>query len=388
MIVSVYVPCYNGAAWLAECLEALLAQTRSAALIAVVDDGSTDDSAAIVQSFGKRVRLIQHERNRGLAVARNTALAEIGCDVLASVDADVRAEHTWLGELLAGFESPRTVAVGGRLDEAYTKTPADRWRAAHMAQHAGDFPLVNPPVLPGANTAVRPAVVRQLGGYDESFRTNYEDADLQHRLIERGYRCRYVPAARARHLRTDTPQSVLRTFWGWLRPPDERRGAFDTVDGLCRRQRDLSDVALRALWVDIAANTPEVAYLSLCAGMLFPLADANYAATRAVQAGNAALAASCASTGDAWRRTVRGELRPVTSRLAQTLDGDLNALAWWSAATPDTVQRRAAGDAAVGMSGAADDLAADAARALIRRVPSARWPLLEAGRALLMDGHP
>ena len=82
MRVAVYVPCFNGAAWIEECVAALLAQTRRPAEVAVVDDGSTDDSAAIVRTFGERVRLIQHERNRGLAVARNTALREIECDVV------------------------------------------------------------------------------------------------------------------------------------------------------------------------------------------------------------------------------------------------------------------------------------------------------------------
>ena len=239
MRVAVYVPCYNGAAWIEECVRALLAQTRRPAEVAVVDDGSTDDSAAIVRSFGERVRLIQHERNCGLAVARNTALREIECDVLASVDADVRAAPNWLAELLVGFDSPAVGAVSGKLIEANHERQADRWRARHMAQHAGDFPLRAAPMLVGATMAVRRDLVRALGGYDETLRTNYEDADLRVRLMERGYRCAYVPDSLARHLRTDTPRSVLRTYWGWLRPPAERRGAFASAEGLAARRRDV-----------------------------------------------------------------------------------------------------------------------------------------------------
>jgi hypothetical protein len=365
MNVGLYVPCYNGAAWLGECVESLLSQSRPADQVAVVDDGSTDESAAIVRRFGPRVRLIQHDRNRGLAVARNSALAQIECDVIASVDADVRAEPEWLAELIAGFDSPRTAAVGGRLDEAHTSTPADRWRAQHMAQHAGDFPLSNPPVLPGANTAVRSGVVRRLGGYDESFRTNYEDADLQHRLIERGYRCRFVPDARARHLRTDSPQSVLRTYWGWLRPPSERRGDFDGAAGLARRREQLADIAVAALWSDIGSAAPELTYLSLCVGLLFPLADAAYAAARARKRGDGAAASALAAAGATWRAELAPALAVHSPVLASTIEADARALAWWEEADSSE-------------SGPADESGARESLALfLRRVPAAFWPVVE-----------
>ena len=111
--VSLYVPCYNGALWLAECLDALLAQTRPADEVLVVDDGSTDATAAIAGRYAGRVRLVAHAANRGLAVARNTALAAAGGEIVASVDADVRVTPTWLERLLTAFTSPRVVAAGG-----------------------------------------------------------------------------------------------------------------------------------------------------------------------------------------------------------------------------------------------------------------------------------
>lgn len=320
MRVAVYVPCFNGAAWIEECVGALLEQSWPVTAVAVVDDGSTDASADIVRRFGRRVRLIQHERNRGLAVARNTALREIECDVLASVDADVRAAPTWLAHLMAGFNSPRASAVGGKLIEAHQERIADRWRAAHMAQHAGDFPLRNPPILPGANVAVRRDVVRALGGYDESFRTNYEDADLQHRLIERGYHCHYVPDAVAHHLRTDSARTVLRTYWGWLRPPAERAGAFDSPAGLATRRRELTDLARRAMWQDVADGAPELSYLSLLVALAFPLADASHGRSSVVSG--------------AWRSALRGH----PSALARAAVRDLDELAWWPGdGGPETV---------------------------------------------------
>jgi hypothetical protein len=330
--VTVYVPCYNGAVWLEECLRALLAQTVPADEILVVDDGSTDNSADISASFGAPVRVVPHERNRGLAVARNTALAAARNDLVASVDADVRAEPGWLAGLLDGLDSPRTAAVGGRLDELHQGRLADRWRAAHMAQHAGGLPQVNPPILPGANTLVRREVVQALGGYDESFRTNYEDADLLHRLVAAGYRCRYEPAAHAYHLRTDTPSSVLRTYWGWLRPPFERTGAFLTVGGLSDKQDANARFALQALWQDFSGGTPELSYLSLMVLLLFPAADLAHAATRAESRGDPTLAAHFAQSAANHLTALPDAVAPFSARLAADMARDVPNLAWWSGA--------------------------------------------------------
>ena len=330
--VSLYVPCYNGAAWLAECLEALLAQSRPADEVLVVDDGSTDDSAAIARSYGTRLRLLSHPRNLGLAVARNTALGACAGEIVASVDADVRASTTWLSRLLEGFTAPRVAAVGGRLVEQNQSTLPDRWRAAHMGQHAGDLPLLNPPVLPGANVAVRRDLVRALGGYDESFRTNYEDADLQHRLLARGYLCRYQPGAVAFHLRRDSAQSVLRTYWGWLRPPFERQGAYRNEGELARKDEASAGFAGRALWQDFSGGDPEVAYLSLLVLLAFPAADRAHAARRALEAGDTAGGARFAIGARAWSAAAPLALRDRSPALAACVGGDLSYLSWWGPA--------------------------------------------------------
>lgn len=68
--VSVVIPCYNGAPFLRETLESALNQTHPPLEVVVIDDGSTDDSAAIAESFGPPVRVIRQE-NQGESVARN-----------------------------------------------------------------------------------------------------------------------------------------------------------------------------------------------------------------------------------------------------------------------------------------------------------------------------
>lgn len=85
--VSTIIPCYNGAEFLAETLESVLQQTYPAHEIIVVDDGSTDDSAAIAESFGSPVRVVRQE-NRGESVARNRGIDEASGDWIAFLDAD------------------------------------------------------------------------------------------------------------------------------------------------------------------------------------------------------------------------------------------------------------------------------------------------------------
>jgi len=85
--VSVVIPCYNAARFLRETLASALNQTCRPLEIIVVDDGSTDDSAAIAESFGPPVRVIR-QANQGESVARNVGIAAARGDYLQFLDAD------------------------------------------------------------------------------------------------------------------------------------------------------------------------------------------------------------------------------------------------------------------------------------------------------------
>jgi glycosyltransferase involved in cell wall biosynthesis len=85
--VACVVPVHNGERYLAQTLRSILAQTLRPAEVVVVDDGSSDDSAAIAQSFGDPVRVIRQE-HRGPASARNRGVAEAHSELVAFLDAD------------------------------------------------------------------------------------------------------------------------------------------------------------------------------------------------------------------------------------------------------------------------------------------------------------
>ena len=92
---SVVITAWNRAGTLGETLESALAQTRAPCEILVVDDGSTDGTARIAESFGAPVRLLRREHG-GMAAALNTGVAAAGGDVVAFLDSD----DLWLPEKL------------------------------------------------------------------------------------------------------------------------------------------------------------------------------------------------------------------------------------------------------------------------------------------------
>ncbi len=212
--ITVYIPAYNAAGFLAGAIESLLAQTLLPDQIFVVDDGSRDQSAEIASRY-PQVTLLRHERNLGLAAARNTAFRAARNELVASLDADCIAGPEWLTRLVTQLDDPHVVGVGGHLSEGVQLSLADRWRRAHMPQEWGDTFLRNPKFLFGCNNLFRRSTVLNAGGYDESMRTNGEDCDLSRRLMLNDYDLVYEPSARATHLRRDTISSILDTYWRW-----------------------------------------------------------------------------------------------------------------------------------------------------------------------------
>ena len=91
--VSVVLPVRNGARWLGEALQSVIAQTLAAWELIAIDDGSTDDTPGILADFAKRdgrIRVIRQEP-LGLVAALNRGLAEVRAPLLARLDADDRA---------------------------------------------------------------------------------------------------------------------------------------------------------------------------------------------------------------------------------------------------------------------------------------------------------
>lgn len=217
MGLTVYIPCYNAGKYIEQAIRSLLAQTHLPDEILIIDDGSNDRTTEIISNYS--VKLIRHDRNRGLAAARNTAFRNATHELVAAIDADVFPEKDWLEQLLVHFCDQRVAGTGGRLMEAFRESTADAWRALHMSQDMGEEKIViegsSHRCLGGFGTIFRKDVIQEIGGYKEEYRTNFEDVDMCQRLVRAGHRLVFEPKAVAYHQRRDSIASVVRTAWNW-----------------------------------------------------------------------------------------------------------------------------------------------------------------------------
>jgi glycosyltransferase involved in cell wall biosynthesis len=179
-LVSVIVPCYNGAAFLEETLRSALVQSYPNVEVVVVDDGSTDSSAQIARRFP--VRYIRQE-NRGLSEARNTGIRESKGSYLVFLDADdrLRPEAIETGLRALAQRPECAIAVG---DHVFIT--ADGSRLADSAKesplHSHYEALLKSNFIEMISSVLfRRSVFDEVGGFDATLRVA-EDYDLYLRI--------------------------------------------------------------------------------------------------------------------------------------------------------------------------------------------------------------
>ena len=197
--VSFVVPVRNGAAHLTDTLASIAAQADGRPLeIIVVEDGSRDDSAALLQALKDRYSLtVVAGPGRGAAAAVNAGVKCATHPIVCQVDQDVVLERGWMTRLVAALDDPAIAAAQGRYTNDESASFFARVMALDLEQRyarLGQFP---DHVCTG-NTAYRVAALQAVGLLDESLGYGY-DNDLSYRLQSAGYRLRFCPDARSHH---------------------------------------------------------------------------------------------------------------------------------------------------------------------------------------------
>lgn len=231
MRVSVVVPVYNGGETIAECLQALKNQAYRDFETVVVDDASTDDSAAIARRFP--VKLLSLAKNTGAAGARNQGARIAAGDIIVFTDSDCVAPRDWLQKIVDHFNRHQDfVSVTG------IYTTRNRWSlVSRFIGHETRFRMLresSSAALFGTyNSAIRRSAFFELNGFDEGFTSVGEDADFGFRL---GYR--YPRRMRIRldlevghYHRTDLFAYLKRQFnlaraRGWIYGSKQRADAY------------------------------------------------------------------------------------------------------------------------------------------------------------------
>lgn len=195
--ISVVIPVYNGAAFVADAVASVRAQTVAAREIIVVDDGSTDATAEVVRGLGEDVRYL-HQGNRGPAAARNRGVAAAAGDWIAFLDADDRWTEGKLADQLHYLrEHPDVVLVSGDMGEVdddgeilvesvlARHGQRERFQALngrHIPAAVRELLAAN--FIPTGTVLVRRDVLVEVGGFNPYLRYG-EDLELWCRIAAR-----------------------------------------------------------------------------------------------------------------------------------------------------------------------------------------------------------
>jgi cellulose synthase/poly-beta-1,6-N-acetylglucosamine synthase-like glycosyltransferase len=209
---SVVVPAYDAAATLDDCLTALEQQTVGADAyeVIVVDDGSTDGSAAIAQHHGAAVVRLAHS---GAAAARNEGARWARGQILLFTDADCEPLEDWIEHMVAPFADPEVAGVKGAYRTRQRSLVARFAQAEYeekyrrlSRRHQIDF-------VDTYAAAYRRELFWAHGGFDPGFVLD-EDQEFSFRLAQEGHRLVFAPDALVYHRHQETVGGYARRKWG------------------------------------------------------------------------------------------------------------------------------------------------------------------------------
>ena len=219
--VSVVIPTYNSAESLRVCLDALSAQDfpDSDFEVFVVDDGSTDNTREVVESYAEAPANIRYWRQEhgGPALARNHGTWRTSGRIVMFTDADCKPCPNWISQMAAPFEEPGSTVAA--VKGAY-KTRQDGFiaRFAQMEFESRYRKMMKREVVDFVDTysaAFSRTVFTELEGFDTSFPlANNEDVEFSYRMADRGHRMVFNPDAVVYHHHPDTIYRYLRTKFG------------------------------------------------------------------------------------------------------------------------------------------------------------------------------
>jgi peptidoglycan/xylan/chitin deacetylase (PgdA/CDA1 family)/GT2 family glycosyltransferase len=210
--VSVVVPAYNEAANIAATVRSLADSDYPRFEVIVVDDGSTDGTADLVERLGLPGVRVVRQPNAGKPAALNNGVRYARADLLVLVDGDTVFQRDTLSRLVQGFADPAVGAVSGNTKVANRSGLLGRWQhleyviGFNLDRRAYDVAGCMP-TIPGAIGAFRRRVLAEVGGVPSD--TLAEDSDLTMAVLRAGWRVVYEERAVAW---TEAPASLRQLY--------------------------------------------------------------------------------------------------------------------------------------------------------------------------------
>lgn len=229
--VSVIIVSYNSEDFIEKCLVSLRVIAKQSLLgseIIVLDNGSTDKTAEIIEKFPE-IKLIKSNENLGFAKGNNKAVKEASGDYLfflnpdteipkpASQGEQVRDDANFFYELISfygktsdvGIVAPRLVMENGQVQSSVRKLPTilgafKEYILGMQNEYSQYVPDGSSPVevemVYGAAMLIKKDLFEKMGGFNEKYFLYYEDADLCKRVRESGKKIFYHPGVSVKHL--------------------------------------------------------------------------------------------------------------------------------------------------------------------------------------------
>lgn len=197
-LVSVIIPNYNYASYIGEAIDSVLAQDYPNLEVIVVDDGSSDDSRVVIESYGDKVRAI-FQQNQGVCATRNHGVTASSGEFVAFLDADDAWMPSKLSRQMERFANPDVglVHVGvSHVDAAGNAIREDL--AGKEGRVASELLLLKPVILGGGSgVVIRRRIFDDVGGFDTRLSTS-ADWELYYRIATR-CEVAFVPEALVRY---------------------------------------------------------------------------------------------------------------------------------------------------------------------------------------------
>ncbi|MEV5914459.1 glycosyltransferase [Streptomyces chartreusis] len=262
--VSVLVPAYNEAKCIENTVRSLMASEHPIEVI-VIDDGSSDGTARIVEAMGlPNVRVVR-QMNAGKPAALNRGLANARYDIIVMMDGDTVFEPATVRELVQPFGDPRVGAVAGNAKVGNRDSLIGAWQhieyvmGFNLDRRMYDM-LRCMPTIPGAVGAFRRTALERVGGMSDD--TLAEDTDITMAMHRDGWRVVYAENARAW---TEAPESVQQ-LWS-----QRYRWSYGTMQAIWKHRKALVEKGPSGRFGRV--GLPLVSLFMVLAPLLAPLID-------------------------------------------------------------------------------------------------------------------
>lgn len=262
--VTVLVPAYNEAKCIENTVRSLMDSDHPIEVL-VIDDGSSDGTARIVEAMGlPNVRVIR-QLNAGKPAALNRGLANARHDIVVMMDGDTVFEPSTVRELVQPFGDPKVGAVAGNAKVGNKDSLIGAWQhieyvmGFNLDRRMYDI-LGCMPTIPGAVGAFRRSALVPLGGMSDD--TLAEDTDVTMALHRAGWRVVYAENARAW---TEAPETVQQ-LWS-----QRYRWSYGTMQAIWKHRRSVIEKGPSGRFGRV--GLPFVSLFMVLAPLLAPLID-------------------------------------------------------------------------------------------------------------------